>query len=90
MPEFREAKSVFIYVARPPEVETEPLIAQILRSNREVSVPLIVDIATGSEMRSAVITDAGQLEPGRFGIMAPAADSRICHNPGGDRAWPCL
>ena len=81
IPGFREAKSVFISVARPPEVQTEALIAQLLRSGREVSVPLIVDVAAGSEMRSAVITDVGQLEPGRFGIMSPPADSKICRAP---------
>lgn len=80
--QLREACSVFVYVSRTPEVETMQLLLQLLHRGCEVSVPLILDDADGGSLMQAVHIDGvGQLRPGRFGIMAPPAANRRCHNP---------
>ena len=81
LPEFAAARSVFLYLASPPEVETMKLVTELLQRGREVAVPLLSGARNNSTMRAVTITGTSELQPGRFGIMAPAETAPECYNP---------
>lgn len=78
LPEVRAARSVFTYVASGREVDTRPLIRALLGAGKAVSVPLVVG---RGRMEARRIRSLEELEPGRFGILAPPAGSPLEPSP---------
>lgn len=71
---FRGARQVLTYVAsKDNEVDTKPLIANLLDEGREVGVPLVISEGV---MRWIRIKSLEELRPGRFGILEPGAGAR--------------
>lgn len=72
MPEYRAAGTVFCFAGFGREVDTRPILRDVLASGRVLCVPL----RTGPEqMELRRITGLDQLSPGASGIPEPPADS---------------
>ena len=72
MPEYQEAGTVFCFVGTDREIDTRPILEDILAAGKRLCVPLCV--AEGiMELRQ--ITDLGQLTPGAYGIPEPPTDA---------------
>lgn len=78
LPEVRRARSVFTYVASGREVDTRPLIRALLGAGKVVSVPLVFG---KGRMEARRIRSLEELEPGRFGILAPPRSSPLEPSP---------
>ena len=74
MPEYQEAQTVFCFVSTPREINTLPILEDILRSGKQLCVPLCV--AKGV-METRLVTDLSQLRPGAYGLMEPPADAPL-------------
>ncbi len=73
--EYKNAKSVFIYVSFGDEAETLSIIEKILADGKRVSVPLC---HSESYHMSAVLIDSlDSLKKGAYGIMEPAKKGTI-------------
>jgi len=67
-PEVLAARSLFTYVSRGNEVDTRELIRELIRRGKTILVPLI----TGEGLMEAHrIERLADLQPGKFGILAP-------------------
>ena len=65
---FRRAKTVCCYVSLPDEVQTGPLIMQMLEAGKRVVVPKV----QGRRLALSEIKDpARELAPGAFGVLEP-------------------
>ena len=60
MPEYQEAQTVFCFVSTPREINTRPILEDILRSGKQLCVPLCVDKGV---METRLVTDLSQLRP---------------------------
>lgn len=78
LPEVRGASAIFTYVSNAVEVDTHRLIARWLAEARTVAVPMVGEAGTISAHRIGAL-DA--LQPGRFGILAPAAPDPLTQDP---------
>ncbi len=67
-PEVRGAFSIFIYVSFGKEVDTHALIRELLKQGKTILVPQIVGEGLMEAHRLARQED---LQPGKFGILAP-------------------
>ena len=74
MPEYQEAQTVFCFVSTPREINTRPILEDILRSGKTLCVPLCV--AKGV-METRLVTDLSQLREGAYGIFEPASDAPL-------------
>ena len=74
MPEYQEAQTVFCFVSTPREINTLPILEDILRSGKQLCVPLCVDKGV---METRLVTDLSQLRPGAYGLMEPPADAPL-------------
>ena len=72
MPEYRDAETVFCFVGRQHEIDTMPLLRQILADGKRLCVPLCVDKGI-MELRQ--ITAIEELVPGSYGIQEPPANA---------------
>jgi len=72
MPEFSNAKTVFIYVSAKNEVSTSELIGELLRSGKRVLVP-VCDIAR-KQLIASELRDVSELRAGKLGIPEPAEE----------------
>lgn len=72
MPEYRDAETVFCFVGRRHEIDTMPLLRQILADGKRLCVPLCVDKGI-MELRQ--ITAIEELVPGSYGIQEPPANA---------------
>ena len=68
-PEYRHAKSVFLFVSMPTEPDTLPIIRQAFRDGKWVYVPKCI---SKTEMIAARIRDMTALQPGAYGILEPS------------------
>ncbi len=75
MSEYKNAKSVFVYVSFGSEVETQSLIEAILKDKKRVAVPLC-DTKTHT-MQAVEITDISHLKNGAYGILEPDVNAGI-------------
>lgn len=65
---FRRAKTVLCYVSLPDEVQTRPLIMQMLEAGKRVMVPTV----RGEDLVLSQLRDPGRdLAPGSFGVLEP-------------------
>lgn len=67
LPEFKMAKSVFVYISMPPEVETDAIIRRCFRDGKEVYIPKL----NGKNMHPVRYNEGDELLPGAFGIPEP-------------------
>lgn len=72
MPEYRDAETVFCFVGRQHEIDTMPLLRQILADGKRLCVPLCVEKGI-MELRQ--ITAIEELVPGSYGIQEPPANA---------------
>ena len=72
MPEYRDAETVFCFVGRQHEVDTTPLLRQILADGKRLCVPLCVEKGIMELRQISAIED---LIPGSYGIQEPPADA---------------
>ena len=69
-PAYREAKSIFGYLAYNQEVRTMPILERAQRDGKRVAVPKVF----GSEMKFLWLDDLTAVAPGAFGIPEPLSD----------------
>ena len=88
MPEYQEAGTVFCFVGTDREIDTRPILEDILAAGKRLCVPL----CTGKGiMELRQVTDLRQLVPGAYGILEPPADSPLVSVDEVDFAvLPCL
>lgn len=72
MPEYQEAGTVFCFVGTNHEIDTRPILEDILAAGKRLCVPLCV---CKGIMELRQITDLGQLTPGAYGILEPPTDA---------------
>lgn len=72
MPEYQAAGTVFCFVSTRQEVDTLPILRDVLDSGRILCVPRC---AAPGTMELRRITALDQLSPGAYGIPEPPADS---------------
>lgn len=86
LPVFRQAKEVLVYVDYRSEVQTKPLIGQLLASgSKRVFVPKV----EGMDIRFYEITSMEQLESGYQGILEPK-DGDVSFEAGEHEKEKCL
>ncbi len=76
--QYREAKSVFIYVSTSEEIDTRIILMDALKAGKTVCVPLCGRVG---EMTARRILSLGSLYPGKHGILEPSASSEIISQP---------
>ena len=69
-----QAKTVFCYVSFRREVDTLPLLRQILLDGKSLAVPFIL---SPGQMEARRIVSVDALVPGSFGILEPSADTAV-------------
>lgn len=67
--EYREAESIFCFVSMDTEVNTHPLIKQMLEDGKKVGVPRCLELGRMEAFRIQSMED--DLEPGTWGILEP-------------------
>ena len=72
LPEYRDAGTVFCFVGVRREINTLPLLEDALKSGKTLCVPLCVEKGVVDTRR---ITSLDQLQPGKYGLLEPAADA---------------
>ncbi len=70
MPEYQEAQTVFCFVGTEREIDTRPILEDILSAGKALCVPLCT---VPGIMEPRQVTDLGQLSPGAFGVLEPPA-----------------
>ena len=78
-PRFLNARSVLFYLAREEEVETRPLLDEILREQKKAYVPRL-DLKA-KQLQMIEIRGWSELKPGAYGILEPAFDPERVGNP---------
>lgn len=68
LPEFQEAETVFCYVGMAGEINTRPLLEQILKGGKRLGVP---KCQKKGIMHVYEIKELGQLKAGYYGILEP-------------------
>ena len=74
MPEFQEAETIFCFVSTVREIDTFPILRNILESGKRLCVPLCMEHGI---METRLVTDLAELRPGAYGILEPAAGSPL-------------
>ena len=88
MPEYQEAGTVFCFVGTDREIDTRPILEDVLVAGKRLCVPLCVGKGI-MELRQ--VTDLRQLTPGAYGILEPPADAPLVSVDEVDFAvLPCL
>ena len=79
--EFRKGMAVMFYIATSGEVDTKPLLLEVIREGREVVVPY-VDRKTNSLISVQIHNPEQDLHPGTYGILEPRSDLVCPFDPG--------
>lgn len=88
MPEYQEAGTVFCFVGTSREINTRPILEDILAAGKRLCVPLCVGKGI-MELRQ--VTDLRHLIPGAYGILEPPANAPLVAVDEVDFAvLPCL
>ena len=69
LPQYREARSIMLFLSKNDEIHTWPLLAQAWADGKTSAVPKVLGRSQG--MIAAWITSKEQLVPGPMGIMEP-------------------
>jgi 5-formyltetrahydrofolate cyclo-ligase len=73
LPEFSSARTIAGYVAKQDEVQTDQILRMALSMGKRVLVPKTNSSTVSLSFHR--IGDLGDLRPGTFGILEPAADA---------------
>ena len=88
MPEYQEAGTVFCFVGTDREIDTHPILEDVLAAGKRLCVPLC---AGKGIMEPRLVTNLRQLSPGAYGILEPPADAPLVSVDEVDFAvLPCL
>ena len=88
MPEYQEAGTVFCFVGTDREIDTRPILEDVLAAGKRLCDPQCVGKGI-MELRQ--VTDLRQLIPGAYGILEPSADAPLVSLDEVDFAiLPCL
>ena len=88
LPEYREAETVFCFVSAGREINTRPILEQVLADGKRLCVPLCT---APRVMELRAVEDLKQLSPGAYGILEPPADCPAVPLDQADLAViPCL
>jgi 5-formyltetrahydrofolate cyclo-ligase len=71
-PEYLAARTVLFYVHFGDEVRTQPLVVEVLRSDKRVAVPYCV----GRRLEMFLLSDVDELAEGTFTILEPRPELR--------------
>ena len=74
MPEYQAAETVFCFVGTDREINTRPILEDILAAGKTLCVPLCIEKGI-MELRR--IHSLDQLQPGMMGILEPPADAPL-------------
>ena len=72
-PQYRQARSLYAYLAFNQEVRTDPIIERAWADGKRVAVPKVI----GDEMRFIWLDSFDQLGEGYFGIAEPIEDGPV-------------
>lgn len=76
--EFREAGFLYLYVSYNQEVDTRGWIESLLKAQRRIAVPKVVE----KEIKFYELTNMAQLRKGYQGILEPVSDICVDGEPG--------
>ena len=89
MPEYQAAGTVFCFVSMGTEIDTHPILEQILHSGKALCVPRCEASAGVFTLR--MVTDLSQLSIGSYGIAEPSEDAPLLSPDQVDFAiLPCM
>ena len=71
---YRQAETVFCFVSTPREIETRPILLDVLASGRRLCVPRCVE---GNRMEAVVIRSLEELQSGAYGILEPPPGGEV-------------
>lgn len=74
LPEYRNAQTVFCFVSIRREINTFPVLQDILSSGKALCVPLCVDKGI---METRLVTNLSQLKTGKYGLLEPSYDAPL-------------
>lgn len=72
LPEYKSAKTVFLYYSVGREVSTLGIMHDAVNSGKRLGLPVC---SGAGEMHFAEVSDVSRLRPGRFGIPEPEDDA---------------
>lgn len=88
LPEYQQAKCIFCFVGTESEVDTVPIIKDVLKKDKILGVPRCVGKGVMDVCR---IDSLDSLKPGRYGILEPGKDADLLRPEEIDVAViPCL
>lgn len=88
LPQYRQARTVFCYVGTETEINTAPLLEDILESGKTLGVPKCISKGI---MRVYRIESLKELKPGAYGIPEPEEGGEVIEPERIDLAIiPCL
>ncbi|MCC9609720.1 5-formyltetrahydrofolate cyclo-ligase [Blastopirellula sp. JC732] len=73
---FLHAETILCYVAARSEVDTRPLLPELLTTGKRLIIPYCID---DQQLGLFHLTDLSETELGRFGILEPRAELRDSH-----------
>lgn len=73
-PKVQEASTILAYWGVGSEIDTRPLLEELLRQGKRVCLPRCLP---EHQMEARRITDLAQLQPDKYGIPAPGADCPV-------------
>jgi len=86
--EFKQAETIFCFVSMNAEINTYPILTQVLQSGKRLAVPRCQN---GGRMEAYETGSLEQLKPGFYGILEPPGDCREVSREEIDFAIvPCL
>ena len=74
LPEYEKAQTVFCYVGRSSEINTIPILEDILQKGKTLAVPKCIDKGIMIACKVQCLT---QLQPGKFGIYEPVKECTL-------------
>ena len=84
---YLRAETVFCFVSTPQEIETRPILLDVLTSGRRLCVPRCVE---GNEMEAVVIRSLEELRSGAYGILEPPDGEVLSPEEISFAVIPCL
>ncbi|MBU5627662.1 5-formyltetrahydrofolate cyclo-ligase [Oscillibacter sp. MSJ-2] len=86
--EYQNADTVFCFVGTPHEIDTRPILLDVLSSGRRLCVPRCL---AGGRMEPVVIRSLNDLSPGAYDILEPVASCQVLQSSEVDfTVVPCL
>lgn len=74
LPEYVHAKAMLVYVSRPAEVQTRPIIHRAWAEGKQIAVPY----CARNELELYCVDSMRDVAPGTLGILEPHDDVRSC------------